>query len=157
MTNDRNLATKLASPWSVRFTRCGLADTPLDSDSRRCVLQENTEKPKCKVDQDCLRIIEKLDPAERPLDILGHGAGSFSSYVPVYHIKYGIDSGADPKCRFFWKMTEKPPYETAFPSLNMPNVVPEALKDIWADTLNKWGTSMKNACAMLFTSKVPPN
>lgn len=81
MTNDRNLATKLASPWSVRFTRCGLADTPLDSDSSRCVLQENTEKPKCKVDQDCLRIIEKLDPAERPLDILGHGAGSFSSYL----------------------------------------------------------------------------
>lgn len=54
-------------------------------------------------------------------------------------------------------MTEKPPYETAFPSLNMPNVVPEALKDTWADTLNKWGTSMKNACEMLFTSNVPPN
>jgi hypothetical protein len=54
-------------------------------------------------------------------------------------------------------MTEKPPYETAFPSLNMPNVVPETFKDVWADTLNKWGASMKNACVMLFSSKVSPN
>lgn len=76
---------------------------------------------------------------------------------PISSMLFGIDSGADPKCRFFWKMTEKPPYETAFPSLNMPNVVPKVFEDVWADTLNKWGTSMKNACAMLFTSKVPPN
>jgi hypothetical protein len=74
-----------------------------------------------------------------------------------HHIKHRIDSGADPKCRFFWKMTEKPPYETAFPSLNMHNVVPEAKKDVWADTLNKWGTSMKNAYVVLPSSKVPPN
>ncbi|PVF97710.1 Clavaminate synthase-like protein [Serendipita vermifera] len=89
------------------------------------VTLENTEKPKCKSDDNCLKIIEKLDPSERPLDILGHNA--------------------DPKCRFFWKMTEKPPYETAFPSLNMPNVVPDTFKDTWASTLNKWGRSMKNA------------
>lgn len=36
---------------------------------------ENTEKPKCKVDQDCLKIIQELEPSERPLDIEGHGAG----------------------------------------------------------------------------------
>ncbi|KAG8840608.1 hypothetical protein FRB91_005891 [Serendipita sp. 411] len=89
------------------------------------VTLENTEKPKCKSDDVCLKIIEKLEASERPLDILAHGA--------------------DPKCRFFWKMTETPPYKTAFPSLNMPNVVPEHFKDVWAPTLNKWGLSMKNA------------
>ncbi|CAG7853964.1 SubName: Full=Uncharacterized protein {ECO:0000313/EMBL:CCA67167.1} [Serendipita indica DSM 11827] len=89
------------------------------------VTLENTEKPKCKSDENCLRIIERLAPTERPLDILAHGA--------------------DPKCRFFWKMTEDPPYKTAFPSLNMPNVVPERFQDVWASTLNKWGQSMKDA------------
>ena len=39
-TNDRNLATKSASPWSVRLTHCGLTDTPLDSDSIRCVYRK---------------------------------------------------------------------------------------------------------------------
>lgn len=64
------------------------------------VTLENTEKPKCKVfgltvsilknltgfllfaqsDDNCLKIIEKLDPAERPLDILAHGAGKCLSF-----------------------------------------------------------------------------
>jgi hypothetical protein len=42
-------------------------------------------------------------------------------------------------------MTEVPPYETAFPSLNMPNVVPERFSDTWATTLDRWGQAMKNA------------
>lgn len=42
-------------------------------------------------------------------------------------------------------MTEVPPYKTAFPSLNMPNVVPERFTDVWANTLDKWGQAMKNA------------
>lgn len=94
-------------------------------------------------DDNCLRIIEKLEPSERPLDILGHSAGK-----PFFHYTYTIVTYSrilDPKCRFFWKMTETPPYETAFPSLNMSNVVPERLEDPWAPTLNKWGQSMKNA------------
>jgi len=41
------------------------------------VTLENTEKPKCKSDDNCLKIIEKLAPSERPLDILGHGAGMY--------------------------------------------------------------------------------
>ncbi len=91
------------------------------------VTLENTEKPKCAVDEPCLRIIEKLDPAERPLDISAHSP--------------------DPKCRFFWKMSEKPPYETQYPGLNAPNVVPEAegLKVRWTPTMERWGKSMKNA------------
>ncbi|KAF9502359.1 Clavaminate synthase-like protein [Pleurotus eryngii] len=91
------------------------------------VTLENTEKPKCAVDEPCLRIIEKLDPAERPLDISAHSP--------------------DPKCRFFWKMSEKPPYETQYPGLNAPNVVPEVedLKARWTPTMEKWGKSMKNA------------
>lgn len=53
----------------------------------------------------------------------------------------------DPKCRFFWKMGEIPPYETKYPGLNAPNVIPEDadLKARWEPTLKKWGNSMKNA------------
>ncbi|VDC01950.1 unnamed protein product [Peniophora sp. CBMAI 1063] len=91
------------------------------------VTLENTEKPKCAADEPCLRVIARLDPAERPLDITAHSP--------------------DPKCRFFWRMGARPPYETSFPGLNAPNVVPRAenLKDRWEATLEKWGASMKNA------------
>ena len=91
------------------------------------VTLENTEKPKCAVDEPCLNVIARLDPAERPLDITAHSP--------------------DPKCRFFWRMGERPPYETQFPALNTPNVVPEAepLKSKWPATMDKWGTSMKHA------------
>lgn len=75
----------------------------------------------------CLHVIEKLDLAERPLDISGHSP--------------------DPKCRFFYKMSETPPYETAYPGLNAANVVPSAehIKSRWTPTMDKWGTSMKRA------------
>ncbi|KAG9121800.1 hypothetical protein FRC07_002084 [Ceratobasidium sp. 392] len=89
------------------------------------VTLENTEKPKCAVDEPCLRVIERLAVSERPLDISGHHP--------------------DPKCRFFWKMQTKPPYPTAFPALNMPNVVPAAFTDTWESTLETWGRSMKDA------------
>ncbi|KAH9937218.1 Clavaminate synthase-like protein [Fomitopsis serialis] len=91
------------------------------------VTLENTEKPKCAVDEPCLNVIARLDPAERPLDITAHSP--------------------DPKCRFFWKMSEKPPYETAYPGLNAPNVVPEAdsIRDRWTPIMETWGKSMKNA------------
>ncbi|KAI0756754.1 Clavaminate synthase-like protein [Daedaleopsis nitida] len=91
------------------------------------VTLENTEKPKCAVDEPCLKVISRLDPAERPLDITAHSP--------------------DPKCRFFWKMSEKPPYETQYPALNAPNVVPQAdsVRDRWTPIMEKWGTSMKTA------------
>ncbi|KAL1843525.1 hypothetical protein VTJ49DRAFT_1118 [Mycothermus thermophilus] len=91
------------------------------------VTLENTEKPKCAVDEPCLRVIERLAPSERPLDISGHEP--------------------DPKCRFFWRMVEPPPYETRFPVLNADNVVPEAphIRQRWTPVMNQWGTSMKNA------------
>ena len=91
------------------------------------VTLENTEKPKCAVDEPCLRVIERLEPSERPLDISAHSP--------------------DPKCRFFWKMGNVPPYETQFPALNAPNVVPEdaALKARWFPTMEKWGNAMKDA------------
>jgi hypothetical protein len=93
------------------------------------VTLENTEKPKCAVDEPCLRIIERLDPTERPLDITAHAP--------------------DPKCRFFWKMSEKPPYVTNYPALNAPNVVPHAgtLRSRWPATMEAWGNAMKNAYA----------
>jgi len=89
------------------------------------VTLENTEKPKCASDGSCLKVIERLAPSERPLDILGHNA--------------------DPKCRFFWKMQTPPPYETKFPSLNMPNVVPRHFVDTWQARLETWGEAMKQA------------
>lgn len=91
------------------------------------VTLENTEKPKCAVDEPCLRVIQRLDPAERPLDITAHSP--------------------DPKCRFFWRMVEQPPYETEFPGLNAPNIVPDAphIKSRWELVMNQWGSSMKNA------------
>jgi hypothetical protein len=90
------------------------------------VTLENTEKPKCAVHEPCLNIISRLDPAERPLDI--------SSHSP------------DPKCRFFWRMSEHPP-QTEFPIVNAPNVVPNAsfIKERWPSIMDKWGTSMKTA------------
>lgn len=91
------------------------------------VTLENTEKPKCAVDEPCLDVIQRLDPSQRPLDISGHQP--------------------DPKCRFFWRMAEPPPYETQFPGLNAANVVPETegIKERWAPTMDLWGNSMKNA------------
>jgi len=41
-------------------------------------------------------------------------------------------------------MGQSPPYETAFPSLNMPNVEPEGFP-IWKTIMDKWGQSMKDA------------
>ncbi|KAG6910527.1 hypothetical protein DXG01_009946 [Tephrocybe rancida] len=95
------------------------------------VTLENTEKPKCAADEPCLRIIAKLDPAERPLDITAHAP--------------------DPKCRFFWRMAEKAPYETQFPGLNATNIVPQAegLRARWTPIMEQWGTSMKSAVANL--------
>ncbi|KAK1780901.1 hypothetical protein QBC45DRAFT_322529 [Copromyces sp. CBS 386.78] len=91
------------------------------------VTLENTEKPKCAVDEPCLNVIQRLAPEERPLDISGHHP--------------------DPKCRFFWRMAEQPPYETKFPALNSENVVPQAphIKERWNPAMEQWGTSMKSA------------
>ncbi|KAH6607114.1 Iron/ascorbate family oxidoreductase [Trichoderma cornu-damae] len=91
------------------------------------VTLENTEKPKCAVDEPCLDVIKRLDPSQRPLDISAHSP--------------------DPKCRFFWRMADPPPYETQFPGLNADNVTPDAahIKERWAPTMNQWGSSMKNA------------
>ncbi|KAH9178798.1 Clavaminate synthase-like protein [Lactarius sanguifluus] len=91
------------------------------------VTLENTEKPKCAVDEPCLSVISRLEPDQRPLDITAHQP--------------------DPKCRFFWRMGAMSPYETQFPALNASNVVPQAesLKDRWAPTMEKWGSAMKFA------------
>ncbi|KAH9049409.1 Clavaminate synthase-like protein [Lactarius hengduanensis] len=91
------------------------------------VTLENTEKPKCAVDEPCLSVISRLEPDQRPLDITAHQP--------------------DPKCRFFWRMGAMPPYETQFPALNASNIVPQAesLKDRWAPTMEKWGSAMKSA------------
>lgn len=93
------------------------------------VTLENTEKPKCAVDEPCLDVIRRLAPAERPLDISAHSP--------------------DPKCRFFWSMRESAPkgYETKFPALNAENVVPEdeTVRQRWTPVMQTWGVAMKQA------------
>ncbi|TPX09094.1 uncharacterized protein E0L32_001643 [Thyridium curvatum] len=88
---------------------------------------DNTEKPKCAVDEPCLRVIERLAPSERPQDVSAHQP--------------------DPKCRFFWRVVEDPPYESEFPGLNAANVTPAApgIKEKWKPTMDQWGASMKTA------------
>ncbi|CAK9783307.1 unnamed protein product [Cutaneotrichosporon oleaginosum] len=88
------------------------------------VTLENTEKPKCGRDDECQAVIAALDPAERPLDLSGHSA--------------------DPKCRFFHRMTEKPPYESKFPYSTAPNVVPAAMEG-WETRVDEWGSHIKQA------------
>ncbi|RDA88877.1 hypothetical protein CP532_5456 [Ophiocordyceps camponoti-leonardi (nom. inval.)] len=95
------------------------------------VTLENTEKPKCAVDEPCLDVVRRLHPSQRPLDVTRHAP--------------------DPKCRFFWRMAEPPPYETLFPALNAPNVVPKAahLAERWEPVMDRWGTAMKMAVSTL--------
>lgn len=91
------------------------------------VTLEKTETPKCAVDEPCQDVIARLAPAERPLDISGHQP--------------------DPKCRFFWRVVEPPPYETAFPGLNAENVVPDEplIRARWEQVMGRWGAAMKDA------------
>ncbi|KAI0160063.1 Clavaminate synthase-like protein [Hypoxylon sp. FL1284] len=95
------------------------------------VTLENTEKPKCAVDEPCLDVIERLAPAERPLDISAHQP--------------------DPKCRFFWRMGDPAPYATKFPGLNAENVIPESsdIKERWTPVMETWGKCMKSAVSGL--------
>ncbi|KAI0427251.1 hypothetical protein F5Y09DRAFT_37898 [Xylaria sp. FL1042] len=95
------------------------------------VTLENTEKPKCAVDEPCLDVIRRLAPEERPLDISGHAP--------------------DPKCRFFWRMGEPAPYKTQFPGLNADNIVPAAdgIRERWTPVMTQWGQSMKRAVSGL--------
>ncbi|ORY34577.1 hypothetical protein BCR39DRAFT_116062 [Naematelia encephala] len=89
------------------------------------VTLENTEKPKCSSDEECLSIISALEAGQRPLDLTGHGA--------------------DPKCRFFHRMSERPPYESHFPYLEAENVTPKAFEGTWEERLSEWGGMMKQA------------
>jgi hypothetical protein len=89
---------------------------------------EDTEKPSCKSVTSCTDIIAALPESERPLDI----------------------TGADPKCRFFWKMSEKRPVvegkeDSSLKLHDAPNVVPEAFDGVWQEKMEDWGTKMKTA------------
>ncbi|TQW01274.1 hypothetical protein V2A60_002282 [Cordyceps javanica] len=92
---------------------------------------ENTERPKCAVDEPCLDVIARLAPDQRPLDVAAHQP--------------------DPKCRFFWRMADEAPYQTAFPAAAAPNVLPDdpALRARWAPTMDRWGNCMKSAVSTL--------
>ncbi|GHJ86658.1 hypothetical protein NliqN6_3060 [Naganishia liquefaciens] len=91
------------------------------------VTLEDTERPSCVSTPKCMNIISSLPVSERPLDLTGHSA--------------------DPKSRFFWRMTEERE-KTGKKELDMheaPNVVPEPFKDVWQDNMEGWGSRMKQA------------
>ncbi|KAH8080830.1 hypothetical protein HD553DRAFT_316423 [Filobasidium floriforme] len=95
---------------------------------------EDTEKPSCKSVTKCTDIIAALPASERPLDI----------------------TGADPKCRFFWKMSDQRTTEAEaekqkakrggeFKLHDAPNVVPRAFEGVWEGRMEDWGVKMKTA------------
>jgi hypothetical protein len=56
-----------------------------------------------------------------------------------------MDSATAHTASFFHRMTEQPPYESKFPSLTAPNVVPETFKDTWEERVAEWGGFIKQA------------
>lgn len=98
---------------------------------------ENTEKPKCGRDDECLAVIAGLDPAERPLDLSGHAADPKCRFVP------SVLSESDGS--FFHRMAERPPYESKFPYSTAPNVVPKAFEETWEERVAEWGGFIKQA------------
>jgi hypothetical protein len=105
------------------------------------VTLENTEKPKCGKDDECLKIISDLHADERPLDISGNGADPKCRYVELT-VRYKSDLIKD---RFFHKMTIDPPYKSAFPHSEIPNVTPTAFGETWEQSVAEWGGHMKAA------------
>eukprot|EP01099_Mayorella_cantabrigiensis_P005465 TRINITY_DN4407_c0_g2_i1.p1 TRINITY_DN4407_c0_g2~~TRINITY_DN4407_c0_g2_i1.p1 ORF type:complete len:378 (+),score=83.11 TRINITY_DN4407_c0_g2_i1:103-1134(+) len=59
--------------------------------------------------------------------------------------------GPDPKCRFFWRIGDRPK-ETQFGELNAPPVIPKNFPQ-WEETMNRWGhqilTSVTTVASML--------
>lgn len=47
--------------------------------------------------------------------------------------------------RFFHKMTTDPPYKSAFPHSEIPNVTPAAFGETWEARVAEWGGHMKAA------------
>lgn len=50
----------------------------------------------------------------------------------------------DPKWRFFWRCGERPA-TTEFPELNAEQIIPDAFKQEWAQTMDEWGYKLLNA------------
>lgn len=47
--------------------------------------------------------------------------------------------------RFFHKMSTNPPYKSAFPQSEIPNVTPEMFQGTWEERVAEWGGHMKRA------------
>ncbi|CAG8592670.1 2136_t:CDS:2 [Acaulospora colombiana] len=106
-----------AQPLEVK-----LKDTRPELGYQMGLTPEFKEEPRCYRNPDCLDIIAQLSEDNRPLPI----------------------TGPDVKWRFSWNIG-KIPKETKFPQLNAESVIPEAFKDVWSTTMNKWGNQMHRA------------
>ncbi|KAJ9119684.1 hypothetical protein QFC22_003394 [Naganishia vaughanmartiniae] len=101
------------------------------------VTLEDTERPSCISTPKCVNIISSLPASERPLDLTGHSA--------------------DPKARFFWRMTEERE-KSGLKGMGMheaSNVVPEAFEGVWKEKMEGWGGRMKSACVVRAGSGLP--
>jgi len=83
------------------------------------VTPEGVEKPRCTVDPSCQKIVSTLEGDNKP-------------HMPT---------AADVKWRFFHKLGERPT-ETKFQDMNSSNVIPEAFKETWVTTMEKWGSKL---------------
>lgn len=48
---------------------------------------------------------------------------------------------------FFHRMSERPPYQSAFPMSEAPNVTPAAFGAEWEERVEEWGKVMKQSSA----------
>ncbi len=97
---------------------------------------------------------ELKDPDEKKE--LNHQVGWTPGFTEIPNPKHyaraiedGLDPpphpviGSDPKERFFAAIGTPPPYETAFPVLNAPPVVPAAFADVWQSTIMAYAAVTK--------------
>ena len=62
--------------------------------------------------------------------------------------EWSPEANAELKLRFFHRMSEPPPYESAFPVLSIKNVIPRAFPQ-WEEKVDEWGRCMKLAWVRL--------
>ncbi|KAJ3104062.1 hypothetical protein HK100_004109 [Physocladia obscura] len=81
-----------------------------------------TEIPRCAADDECVALVERLLPDDKPAPF----------------------DTADAKERFFWRVGTPPPpgLATQFLSLHAVPVVPPAFADVWQNQMDAWGAKL---------------
>jgi hypothetical protein len=91
-----------------------------------------------------------------PIRSAGECAGLFASGsqqagAAVAHAELELEAEEEVEAdlelmsRFFHRMSAQPPYESKFPALEAPNVVPKAFKGTWEGRVGEWGLLLRQA------------